>query len=63
MLARGPSQSFAVKAEWSIQDAVGRLHDFRHGWEPGDIIDDESDLMPEDLDVILAFVSKSPPGD
>ena len=49
--------------EPSLQDAIGRLHDFRHSWNPGDTINEESGLTTEDLDEILAFLSDFPSSD
>ena len=52
-----------MSTEPTLQDAVARLHDFRHVWNPGDVIDEESGLRPEDLDIILGFIAEFPDSD
>ncbi len=40
-----------------LNDAVARAKAFLTGWNPGDVIDEDSGMTADDLSVILAFVS------
>jgi hypothetical protein len=46
-----------------LNDAVARLKALRSTWNPGDVIDEESGLTADDLDVILSFVADFPSSD
>jgi hypothetical protein len=46
-----------------LNDAVARVKAFLAGWNPGDVIDGQSGMTADDLDVVLAFVNDFPPSD
>jgi hypothetical protein len=46
-----------------LNDAVTRLKAFLAGWNPGDVIDEDSGMTADDLGVILAFVNDFPSSD
>ena len=46
-----------------LNDAVARLKAFRSTWNQGDVIDEESGVTADDLDVILSFVADFPSSD
>jgi hypothetical protein len=46
-----------------LNDAVARLKAFLASWNPGDVIDEQSGMTADDLDVILAFVNDFPSSD
>ena len=46
-----------------LNDAVARLKEFRLSWNEGDLINEESKLTADDIDVILSFVADFPSSD
>jgi hypothetical protein len=46
-----------------LNDAVARVTAFLAGWNPGDVIDEDSGMTADDLGVLLAFVNDFPSSD
>jgi len=46
-----------------LNDAVARVKAFLAGWNPGEVIDEDSGMTADDLDVLLAFIDDLPVSD
>jgi|GEM_PF-5607632 len=46
-----------------LNDALARVKAFRATWNEGDVIDEESGVTADDLDVVIAFVNDFPSSD